>query len=142
MRKKISFIFLNMAIAICICSCGKTEDSTYPSGDNGLNFAQTTNETTKGSDKTEITPNKMPKYSRPGYTVKNSNMYTMGEIIQEDGIKFSISNILTSKDLPDGIKKEDANFLSEEIDENGKLLQQQSYIFVNLTMENTTGEMT
>ena len=141
--KKIFLYISIISIVIVLNACSKNKSENESSLDsvqeNGLNFAQTT-QNAQTENSVSDTLNSGQEMPLPGFTINNSNIYEMNDKINIDGIEFSNLTLTVSKDILNGILKDDIIYFDEETDDNGRLLQEQSYIFADITLNNTTSE--
>lgn len=78
-------------------------------------------------------------YEADAIHVLKDNLKTMDETVAYQGIEYTINFIEFSKELG-GRDQSLINYFNEELDASGNLLGAQSYIFINITIKNTTAE--
>ena len=128
-------ICIDIMIVLVILTGCKNSKSTDSIQDNGLNFAQNSStvcntETTKADEQ--------QKHPLRNMKIYNSNVYDINEPMNIDDIEYSNFKVTVSKNIINGLSKNEIIYNGESSDNDGKLLQKMSYMFVELTIANKT----
>lgn len=125
-------LFLVVAVSF---GCTNKKEQTQTK-DNKLNFTGNS----KGSNLEEQKPQTEPaiESSSSNYvSINGASVYQPTEEIKVDNIVFRDFQVLYSgKELPAGVPKEEFIYFDEKAADNGALIDNNSYIFINITVEN------
>ena len=72
------------------------------------------------------------------YDENDIKIYEMGDIVSTCDFNYIINSVTKTKELGEYTKEQVEYFNGEEVDENGTLISDHSYIFINMTIENTS----
>lgn len=139
-RKAIWSAVLLSLLFLAGCASGTIDPSnsmvTMPPANEGI--IKTEPDNAQNQDATP--PSTAPDvYEADAIYVLKDNLKTMDETVDYQGIEYTINSIEFSKALG-GRDQSLINYFNEELDASGNLLGAQSYIFINITIKNTTDE--
>jgi len=140
--KRYISIIVCIALLVTLCACSKNDTSSNSSSntntENELDFKAPTKES-----EAEM-PSKGEQDSPEIFTVEptkinKANIFKQDEVISYKDFSFSNFKMVKSKELPQGITKEQVeNFSGEDIDLNGALTGSKTYAFVTMDIKNLT----
>ena len=137
MKKKEILLLLSLCLLLNLVFLGGCK-----SGDVSIKETKETDETNRLNFVVETeSEEESEEYERVGafnQVVDNENIFEKERDINFDGIIYSDFSIRYAKKLPENIKKNEVTYFEEKVDENGKLLGDEYYVFCKVTIENTT----
>jgi len=93
----------------------------------------------ESDEETLVNEEHLTTYADEHHYISLDNLYTLGETVNYEDAEYIVTSITITKDIGE-VAKEDINYFSdEEIDEKGNLINNYSYIFVDLTVKNVSG---
>jgi len=141
-KQHILIVFIFAALLITTsCSPKNTADNTIPTD---LNFGNSPNNNQNTKPTLEEGATFPDSYEIPKKRVDPVNIYTKNDIIQFRNLTYENFKIVKSKELINGINKNDVNYYYEtpplRLDDQGKLLDDNSYLFITMDISNHTNE--
>lgn len=136
MKKICVFCVLGLLL---LSGCNKEEPSerVLKNEENHLDFSADRENLEKKNNDSEDSIVEMGDKDKYLFTLNEANIYEPQESIDIDGIVFSDIKINICKELPEEINKNEIIYFDEQIDENGKLIGNNTYIFADVTIQNT-----
>lgn len=136
MKKICVFCVLGLLL---LSGCNKEEPSerVLKNEENHLDFSADRENLEKKNNDSEDSIVEMGDKDKYLFTLNEANIYEPQESIDIDGIVFSDIEINICKELPEGIDKSEIIYFEEQTDENGTLIGSNTYIFADVTIQNT-----
>ncbi len=77
-------------------------------------------------------------YDAQNTPIDKDNIIDADKEIEQYGLRFKLENVYKSKELPDGVEKNDITiYFDASADDSGRLTSKASYLFVTLNVKNT-----
>ena len=148
MYKKINLLICILIITLLFCGCSNTNEQAGSDNEATFGFEKVVDDETEQSISNSENENdehsinnddeiKIEKYPRQ-YKINKSNIYEMNDAINTNDLQFSINSIKVCTELPDGITKDEVEYLSEKVDENGKVNDKRRYVFADINIKNNS----